>query len=661
VPRLVVDWLRHAPERKHRRLEATLVFVDISGFTRLTERLSRRGKVGAEEMNDILDSCFTELLSVAYDYGAGVIKWGGDAVLLLFDGDAHPVRACRASAEMQATMRTIGRLRLPAGSVTLRMSVGVQTGAFDFFLVGGLHRELVVAGPLATETVALESVAEAGEVVVSKDTAAALHTACVGPPRGHGFLLRRAPEIGSQRSPPVGDVSDVDLSQCLPIEICEHLAAGGGEPEHRLMTAAFVQVMGADGVLTSDGPDALAAALEQAVATVQRLAHEHRVSFFETDVAGDGLKIMLMAGAPTATGNDEERMLRAMRAAIDARPPLPMRIGTTWGRIFVGDFGPSYRRTYSVKGDAVNLAARLTARAEPGQLLATADVLERSRTTFDTRALAPFAAKGKSKPVVAFVVGRPVGTRERGVQTPFVGRSRELELLDEALASARAGSGRVVELVGAGGMGKSRLIEEFRARVEDVDVVQAHGEEYERATPYFGFGALLRSALRMPSPDEESIRLVVAETAPRLAPWLPLLGVPLGLAIAETPETAALDERFRKEKLEEVVVELLDAVLASPALVVFEDVHWLDDASADLLRRVVGRAVVRPWLIVVARREEPGDFEVPDEVGPLSLRLEPLDAEDAAPEATRSSSPSCSPPQRRRTGWKSCRTRWRPC
>ena len=87
VPRLVVDWLRDTPEAVHRRVPGSLVFADISGFTALTERLAVRGKVGAEEMGDLLNSTFARLLVPAYDYGAALLKWGGDAVLLLFDGD----------------------------------------------------------------------------------------------------------------------------------------------------------------------------------------------------------------------------------------------------------------------------------------------------------------------------------------------------------------------------------------------------------------------------------------------------------------------------------------------------------------------------------------------------------------------------------------------
>src|SRR5688572_8577135 len=118
-------------------------------------------------MNDVLDRCFSELLAVAYADGAGLVKWGGDAVLLLFEGEHHASRACRAAAEMQRTMRRVGRFRASSGRVALRMSVGIHSGNFDFFLAGRLHRELVIAGPAATRTVEMESTAEAGQVLMS--------------------------------------------------------------------------------------------------------------------------------------------------------------------------------------------------------------------------------------------------------------------------------------------------------------------------------------------------------------------------------------------------------------------------------------------------------------------------------------------------------------
>ena len=115
VPRLLIEWMRESPEVRCKAIDGSLVFVDISGFTALTERLARRGKIGAELMRDALDGVFTALLDEAYDWGAGLIKWGGDALLLLFDGPLHAERATRAAWEMQHTIDRVGRLRVSGG------------------------------------------------------------------------------------------------------------------------------------------------------------------------------------------------------------------------------------------------------------------------------------------------------------------------------------------------------------------------------------------------------------------------------------------------------------------------------------------------------------------------------------------------------------------
>src|SRR5215467_9465478 len=128
VPRLLIEWVHETPEDRYRAVDGSLAFVDISGFTALTERLARKGKIGAELMRDTLDGVFRALLDEAYDWGAGLLKWGGDALLLLFDGPGHPERACRAMWELQRTIERVGRLRVSGGTVTLRMSIGVSTG-----------------------------------------------------------------------------------------------------------------------------------------------------------------------------------------------------------------------------------------------------------------------------------------------------------------------------------------------------------------------------------------------------------------------------------------------------------------------------------------------------------------------------------------------------
>ena len=161
VPDVAAEWLVGDPDQRHRSVEGTLAFVDISGFTALARRLTRQGTVGSEELSDILDATFGALLAHARREGGDLVKWGGDAVLLLFTGEDHAVRAVRASADMRSELRTVGRTSSSAGGVSLRMSVGVHSGRFDFFLVGDpqLHRELVISGPAASRCAEMEVLA----------------------------------------------------------------------------------------------------------------------------------------------------------------------------------------------------------------------------------------------------------------------------------------------------------------------------------------------------------------------------------------------------------------------------------------------------------------------------------------------------------------------
>src|SRR3954454_20985442 len=100
VPQLLRGWTQADAGARHMRVPGTLVFVDISGFTRLSERLARKGNVGAEELSDLLSNTFADLLAESYEDGADLVKWGGDAMLLLFRGPGHAARAARAAHRM---------------------------------------------------------------------------------------------------------------------------------------------------------------------------------------------------------------------------------------------------------------------------------------------------------------------------------------------------------------------------------------------------------------------------------------------------------------------------------------------------------------------------------------------------------------------------------
>ncbi|HEX6247661.1 MAG TPA: adenylate/guanylate cyclase domain-containing protein [Nocardioidaceae bacterium] len=644
APRVLADWLTRTPQEVHREVDGTLLFADISGFTRLTERLSRSGKVGAEEMSDALDATFDALLGVAAGYGADLIKWGGDAVLLLFDGPNHPVRAVGAAHGMRERLRTVGRLQTSVGRATLRMSVGIHSGPVQLFLVGdpALHRELLICGPGVSRVVDNEAAAQAGQILVGESTASLLDPGLLGAEAaGLGRLLRRAP-VDARAPRAVPGAPDVDVRLGLPVAIREHLLLGMGEAEHRDIAVAFVAFSGTDALLVEQGAEATAAALDACIRNVTRAVADHGVTFFESDINRDGGKLMLTAGAPTSAGHDAERLLRAVRQVVERAGILPLRAGVNLGHVFSGDFGPVFRRTYSVKGDAINLAARLVAKAAPGQVLATEKVVAASRTAFVTRTLPPFAVKGKAKQVTALDVG-PLAEPTVGLDlsaSPLRGRDAEMATLDGLLDRLRGRAGAVVEVVGEPGIGKSRLLGEVAARALEgpgpawMPVLSVQSDEYESSTPYHSFRLLLRDllGLRSDAASEtvcERLTSRVRDNGPALLPWLPLVGGLLGVTVEDTDATSGLGDEFRKRRLEEVTGDLLRLLLPTPSVLLFDDAHHMDGASADLLNHLGSRVAGEPWLVVVGRRDTAQGWQPAAGVPLTTLRLGPLGEEDA--------------------------------
>ncbi|MFM7272078.1 MAG: AAA family ATPase [Actinomycetes bacterium] len=611
-------------------VDGTLGFFDVSGYTRLTERLARLGAEGAEAITEIADALFVGLISAAFAQGGDVLQFSGDAVLIHFTGSDHPRRAALAARAMQAFIGREGSISTEIGRVRLRMSVGMHAGPATFARLGEGQQVVLALGEHISRALAAEKEASATEVLVTSETAELLPPEWGRPtPSGMVRLLRvpSEPQTALDATELRPTVADEVARAFVPRPVRDLLAAGAIPGEHRQLSLAFIGARGLDRRLEQDGADATVARLQQLAVEIERAQAEYDLLWVGADALPGAADFVLVAGSPTAHEDDEDRLLTACREILDAGIDLDLAVGVNRGRNFTGDVGHPWRRTYSISGDATNLAARIMAHAEPGQLLVHLPVLDRVRGRVRAEPVAPFHAKGKAAPVETVDLEGIRSTREvaETLTTPMLGRDEALRMVGEGIVS-----GGTVEVTGPAGVGKTRLVEEAIAAL-GAPVVRVTAEPFARARPLAAARRLLRRSVGIdddadPVATDASLRAVVTEHARGLEPWLPLLADVVGAPVAMTPEVEALDAEFIAERRDAVAAELLRAVLA-PGTVLFLDAYTgFDEASRDLVEHIATSTGVGigPALVVAHR----GD-EVLVDIDRTSVTLGPIDDADA--------------------------------
>ncbi len=631
VPDLVRRWPENDP--LHRRADGALVSADISGFTALSERLAAYGREGAEELTLLLNQCFGGMIEIIDAYGGDVLKFGGDALLVLFDGDNATARAAAACIGMRELIERRWSTAL-VKRIELGISQGIHAGTFDLHLVDAGHRELLVVGPGMSATVDCEGAAERGQILLSRDAAARLDESVLGETTADGRVLDRSPDVVETAAGHAASEGPVD--PFVPDWLVEQTAAGR-VAEHRTVTVGFVFFGGVDDLMQSKGPEAVQERLQALATATEQAASGHGVFWLASDVYAGGGKIILCAGAPRSTGQDEDAAVRTARELLGVDVGLPIRAGLNRGPVFMGDLGSDRRRTFTVMGDAVNLAARLMQKSGPGQLVASSAVLDLVPTRFDLTALEPFLVKGKTEPIQASLVGEqlgdqgehePTGQAPAGQEVGFVGREKELAALAAELATAESGVGRVAEIIGEPGIGKTRLVSELLFSHPDVRVLHAKGGLYSRRTPYFAVSRMLRDLVGIDSSVPQATagrRLTtwILTHAPDMLPWAPLLAIAFGADVAMSPEVERIDPANRAARLRDAVVDLLTTAIPGPLAIVVDDAHRLDEASEEIFAVFARRIQRRPWLLVGVHSSDHATFL--DEVdGRLSVVVEPL-------------------------------------
>lgn len=592
VARLATNWCARFGDQRIVRLEGTLASVDLSGFTRLSERLVLNDSGGAEELNAAINSQFIPLIEIAHGLGGDILQFGGDALLIWFEGAEHATRACAAAWNMQRCIVEHGRVETPLGPVRLRMSVGVATGLFTFAVIGRTHRELLVLGSEATRTVDLESRANAGEILVSDATADELPPKSIRSVGDGAWKIRRSIESAPfTLDPPAVGVA----SSFLPPEMRPIVEADIVTAEHRRVTVAFVKVPGTD-VLAEVGHEAEAIEVLDRVADAADAAVEQfGVCWSATDIGPDGFKLLFFAGAPVAQEDDAGRVLRTAGLFVERCAVLGLNIGVNTGRAFAANVGHPDRRTFAIIGDTVNLAARLMGKSQPSRPLTVEASIRSSRVGWNCGPTQMYTMKGKRYPVPAFEVfgeAEPLSRADIGL----VGRGAEMAAL-QAARPIRGSVGTSVEVVGEAGTGKTLLVQSFLSLISDGPASEGSGHLLATATPFrshTAYGVLAPCFASLANGPIEALGQLDAD------------------------DLVARRDRHHAE----VVASLIDN--PNPTTLVVEDTQWLDEASVAFLSLLLTATDRLPWRIVLTRRPEGEALSTEHRVDLGGLPLEDL-------------------------------------
>jgi class 3 adenylate cyclase/tetratricopeptide (TPR) repeat protein len=330
---------------------------------------------------------------------------------------------------------------------------------------------------------------------------------------------------------------------------------------------------------------------------------------------GDGL--MALFGYPAAQENDAERAVRAalslqrtlteinLKNAGSGMPVLNARIGIETGPVVIDAAGEIY-------GDAPNVAARVQALAEPGTVVVTASVQRQIAGLFVSEERGSQELKGVPEPVTLNRVIRASGGGRRAGQrhlTPLVGRDEEIAMLMRRWERARWGDGQLVLIVGEPGIGKSRLLEEFHARLRDTPHtwVEWHSSQLLQNTPLHPiaewgrqrFGGPDVPAERQLSDLENTLTLIKLDPAENVPLLAPLLDIPV------PPERPVLaPEELRHRQLAALTNWVMAGARAQPIVLTVEDLHWADPTTLDVLRGIAERGALAPLFILMTARPE---------------------------------------------------------
>ncbi len=346
--------------------------------------------------------------------------------------------------------------------------------------------------------------------------------------------------------------------------------------------------------------------------TVPRLMGDAILAFFGAPIAHeDDPQRAVLAGLEIQDGIKEYAEEIRLKHGLE----FGLRVGINTGLVVVGAIGSDLRMEYTAIGDAINLAARMEQTAVPGTVQISDETYKLVAPFFDFEALGEVEVKGKAAPITTY---RPLGPKKspghlrglEGLTSPLVGREAQLVLLNEQLKQLKIGAGSIVSVIGEAGLGKSTLIAELKKSNAEVTWLRGDAVSYARSVSYFAWRQIVRQSIdahEEDSPGEVRRKLsYVCECCALPGGDVPLLEAMLAVESEESLQalTGVQGEALVQKMVDSVCGYLCGLAKEGPHVIVFDDLHWADEASLNLLLSLAVLTDTQPLLFICMLRPD---------------------------------------------------------
>jgi len=601
IPKFILE--KHAESKSHGSFKATTLFIDISGFTPMTQELMMNGKEGAEVVNNILNNIFEPVIDAVYDRGGFISTFAGDAFTAIFPDTKHPLDSCHAATAIRQIFKDIGKQETRFGVFELSVKIGLSFGRINWGIVGyQKHKTYFFRGPAIDNCAKAEHKCDKMQIAIHKNLFIYLFEDVKVDPinKTYCFLTDITKPESDYKPFTEPAFTEKAISQFIPKSVLEYKQKG----EFRDVVNVFISFKEPS---TFDGLDNFTGRF---LKTTDRFGGYLEV----LDFGDKGGNCLVIFGAPLSYEDNIQRaigFINSLRKEFQAE----VRAGVTFGTVFAGINGSEKRAVYGVIGGVVNLSARFMMKADWGQVLLDSKVQERVKSQYGTEAITPKRFKGFAGKVTAHLLLEPMRrSRTTFFDGTMVGREEELNRLTELLHPIKNGKfGGIVYVYGAPGTGKSRLIYELiRSQRIKTFTLQCDSILKQSLNPiaYFLHHYFNQSEAR--SIDDrkaifekryfEFVSIVDEENTNELRRIESIIGSVVGL-FWEGSIYDMIEPKERPVVIQFAIKEFITTLSRiEPVILTLEDIQWIDDASQEALQILTRQVEDTPFIILASSR-----------------------------------------------------------